>query len=210
MIQLLENLKNNSPSGQEQTTLYVSGKRFRYDQGQQLSSIILNDKKVTFSINHGERHYLKLSHAEFQTAAEPPEPPVSAADQPMVETLGLREQISGFPCQQVRIKEKDGSLTELWVSPTALDMKTFLEEFKYFTELGFSSFSQYFGKNPALKGIPIRIIEYEGGKAVRRATVQKISTNKLPESLFEIPAGYAEVKPSDFPAPETGTPRQKK
>lgn len=194
VVQVLEDLENNTPLGKEQITLSVSGNRVRLDKGQSLSSIILADKKVTFSVMHEPRAYVKLSHDEMKV---PNASEGEILDDAVFDTTNQLEQINGYRCRKVRVKEKDGTLMELWIAENALDMKSFLNEFKSFMEFGLAQASKQLEKHPELRGVPIRVVEYQGTKPIRRATIQRLDTAKISDSVFEIPAGYEEWKPSD-------------
>lgn len=200
LVQVLEDLRSSSPSSKEQTTLFVSGKRIRFDQGQSLSSIILSDKKITFSIMHQSRNYVSLRHEGLEPDA-PSSRQAPAWDQAKIQTTGNKETISGFNCHEVKITEKDGTSTEVWIADEGMQLKEFMEEFKFFTDFGAGFLSKQFEKQPQLRGVPIRVMEYEGGKMIRRATVQKLTRAPIPPSTFEVPAGYAELKPGEEPLP---------
>ncbi len=200
-VQTLEDLTDQSPAGVEQTTLYVSGNKVRYDKGQSLTSIILADRKVTFSIMHEPRQYIVLPHDRV-AAAPPEQAPGEDPEEMAFEATGRKEKIGAFPCREVRVREKDGGMTELWLSEEALDMKTFLAEFRSFLAFGMAPLAREIDRHPELKGMPIRIVEYAGSRPVRRATITRLETAPLPPSTFEVPAGYAEVKMADFTPPE--------
>ena len=199
----IEDLQNPTPLGKEQMVFFISGKRIRLDQGQSMSSIILNDRKVTFSIMHEPRQYVTLPHDEIKIDPSKLKAAELSVVEPLeksaIEPTGKMEKISGFQCHQVWFKEKNGDRTELWIAENALDMKAFLEEFKSFSEFGFGQALKELEKYPALNGMPIRVIEYSGSKMLRRATINRLETTKIQNSIFEIPAGYAEMKISDFP-----------
>lgn len=203
IVQSLEVVTDGKATPVEQVTLYVSGKRVRFDKGQSMTSIMLADKKVTFSIMHEGRKYVVMPHSEV-TERDMKEADKADAEflaTATIESTGTTDRISGYSCRQVRIRGKDRRLTELWVSDTALDMKTFFGEFKSFMGLGLPPFFKELDKHPELKGVPIRVVEYEDVTRYRRSTVTKLDTSVLDASVFEVPAGYAEIKRSDFPAP---------
>ncbi|MBI4023480.1 MAG: DUF4412 domain-containing protein [Verrucomicrobia bacterium] len=208
VVLTLENLRDEKPTGKEQNTFYVSGKRIRFDQGQRMSSVILNDRKVTFSIDHLARQYMVLSHDQIK--ADDPSNKSSdhgggTLDPSLVESTGKTQQIGGYQCRQVRLKEKDGIVTELWMADHALDINAFMGEFQGFMEFGLAQAPQELEKHPALRGVPIRVIEYQGAKALRRATITRLDTGKIAASVFEVPAGYSEIRMSDIPPPPAAT-----
>jgi len=198
VLQTLEDLENDTPAGKEQITLYVSGSKVRFDKGQSMTSIVLNDKKVTFSIMHEPRQYVVLPHDQIRMDAPGSQAETEPADEFTVESTGQVEKISGFTCHQVRLKERNGIVTELWIAEDALDMRTFMIEFNSFMEFGMAQATKQLEKHPELRGLPIRVIEYRGSKMVRRATIHRVDTAKIPDSMFEVPAGYGEVRMPDL------------
>jgi hypothetical protein len=208
ITQTLEEYHNNKPFRKQQVTLFVSGQRIRFDQGQNISSIILADKKLTFSIMHKERQYVVLPHEQVKpnesksTASEDSDLPPSA-----VQSTGRTQEINGFQCRECRITEKDGLVTEMWISDKALDMNVFLKEFQSFLEFGLAPASKQLEKFPQLKGIPIRVTELSGTTILRQATVDRLDTTKIEDKFFEVPAGYEELKISD-PTPPPSLPKK--
>lgn len=217
VLQTLEDLQDKTPSGKEQITLYISGKKVRFDQGQRMSSIILMDRKVTYSVDHGMRKYAVLPHDRVPLGDAAGKKGATTGDGALdslkIEATGKSEKISGFKCNQVFVTEKDGSRSELWIAPDALDLKVFLAEFNRFQEFGLAQTLKELEKRPELRGIPLRVIEYNQAAMARRATINRLETKPIPESVFEIPAGYAEVKftdgegvPNDAPGKAPGKP----
>jgi hypothetical protein len=178
-----------SPSTTEQIKIFASGNRMRIDQGQKLSSIILKEKKVTYSIMHESQQYVVLIH---ETASIPVT--VDPIDDYTIENTGKTEQVHGFACKQLRIKEKSGDVSELWLSDKALDVNLFYREFVDFMELGLGPVTKQLDKHPELKGIPIRVTEFHNEKKLKESTLMHIDTKKILDSLFEVPAGYSELK----------------
>jgi len=209
VAQVLEYLAQGKTVRKEQITLYVSGLRIRLDQGPRMSSIILNDKRVTYSLMHELRQYAVLPHDQIKPdPAEAKNQPEAPGDL-VIESTGATEQIGGFSCRQVRIKEKNGATTELWIADQALDMNVLLNEFRSLMDLGFAQLKEQFEKRPELRGFPMRIVEYKNAQLVRQATVSRFDLAKIPDSIFEVPAGYSEMKIPQLPATPTPGPAAK-
>ncbi len=203
VVQEIEDLQDKTPQGKEQITLYVSGQRLRLDKGQSLTSIILNDRKITYSIMHETRQYVALPHSLLGAAAKAA-PQEDGLDNMTIESPGKQQTISGYPCQLVRMKGGDGLVTEIWMARDTLDPAAFLAEFKGLMEFGMSSPLSVIQKHPELRGIPIQVTEFQGPTALRRSTVRHLDHNHLNDAIFEIPAGYQELKMSDLPALGSG------
>jgi hypothetical protein len=194
--QNIEDFQSATPTPPEQLKIYVSGNRIRIDQGQKISSVILKDKKVTYSIMHETRQYIVLPHLETPSNPEHSKstPQTLHPDDYTVESTGKTEQIHGFTCKQVRIKESDGTTSDLFISNQALDVNAFYKEFAGFMEFGLGALNKQLENHPELKGIPIRVSEFRDSKKLRESTITRIETSKILDSIFEVPAGYSEIK----------------
>ncbi len=199
IVQEIENLQDSTPQGKEQITLYVSGQRLRLDKGQSLTRIILHDRQITYSIMHETRQYVALPHSLLGAAAKATSQE-DGLENMTIESPGKQRTISGYSCQLVRLKSGDGLVTEIWMARDTLDPSTFLAEFKGLMEFGMSSPLSVIQKHPELRGIPIQVTEFQGVTALRRSTVRRLDLSPLSDAIFEIPAGYQELKMSDLPA----------
>lgn len=207
--QLIEDFQTTPTVPPEQLKIFLSGNRIRIDQGQKISSIILKDKKVTYSILHETKEYVVLPH-EADSGAAPASPQAAATspatatttagsstpdDDYVVESTGKTEQIHGYTCKEVKIKEKDGSVSDLMISSQALDVNTFYKEFLGFMEFGMTGVNKQLEKHPELKGIPVRVTEYsKDQRKLRQSTINRIEASKIDETIFQVPAGYSQIK----------------
>ncbi|MCC7517985.1 MAG: DUF4412 domain-containing protein [Verrucomicrobiae bacterium] len=209
LVQEIEDHTGDANGAKEQVTLYVSGPRLRLDKGQTMSSIILNDRKVTYSILHETRQYVQMSHELFKGLGQSLGMAANAAAQAnallRVEPTDQRETIGGRPCRLVRVRDASGALTELWVTRDAAELDALLSEFKSLMDFGLPAVSGALDQHPELKGVPMRVTEYEGVNVVRRSTIKSFDRTKITPGLFEIPAGYEEIKVPALPSP--GAPR---
>jgi outer membrane lipoprotein-sorting protein len=215
IMQEVEGYKDEKLAQKEQLMVMVSGKRLRMDIGQMMTSIVLSDRKATYSILHEARQYVILPHD--QAAGKGPAPAMGDVDKmwegAKVEPTGTTEQISGFTCRQVLVRAKSGAVTELWLSDDALKIERYFAEFQNFSEIGANPILDEVQKRPDLHGYPIRIVQYENNQMTNRSTVRRLDTNKIPDSEFEIPAGYEEIKPDEAstkPSPATKPAEKRK
>lgn len=134
LVQEIEDFTGGANGAKDQVTLYVSGSRLRLDKGQTLSSIILGDKKITYSILHETRQYVQMPHDLFkglgQALGAAAGAATQAAEEMKIEATDKQETISGHPCRLVRIRDSNGTLTDLWVTRDAAELDTLLGEFK--------------------------------------------------------------------------------
>ena len=205
LVQEIEDFTGGANGTKEQVTLYVSGPRLRLDKGQTLTSIILGDKKITYSILHETRQYVQMPHELFKGMGQALGAAAGAAAQASeslrVESTNKQETISGHPCRLVRVRDASGALTELWVTRDASELDGLLGEFKSLMDFGLPAAGAVLDKHPELKGIPMRVTEYEGASVARRSTVKNFDRTKVSPSVFEIPAGYEEIKLPALPVP---------
>jgi len=186
LVQVLETMRDDKLLDKEVMTIYIKDKTVRIDQGQALTSIIRSDQKVTYSILHESKKYVVLPH--------PPAKAEEADDlsEVQVESTGKKEQISGFMTHEVLVKEGQ-TTTDLWIGEGVLDMKSFLKEFQGFLQFGFTGATSLFEKYPELNGVPIRIVE-KNQNVSRIGTITKVDSTQIPNSTFDVPAGYSELK----------------
>lgn len=205
MVQEIENFDENDSSRKEQIVTQISGKRLRLDLGQMMSSIILSEKKITYSIMHESRQYVVLSHDQpgGKGAMIPGGTSSKTAEGPAPEKTGKTEKISGYTCRQVLLRDPSGPVMEIWLSEDAMEMSAFLKEFQGFGEFSMAQMLGELEKHPELRGVPIRVIQYDSSKMRMRYTVKRLDAGNVPDSAFEVPAGYAEIKPGDFQNPES-------
>jgi hypothetical protein len=175
--------------------VYLQGPRIRVDMGQSMSSIVLNDRKQTFSLMHETRQYVVLPHEPAPETTSKENAPARA--QPPIKYRPLEETkvLMGKLCKGYVIFEEDGGKTHVWVPEEGLGLEALTRELQQFMSMGFSSGQEDAMKDlPFLKNIPLRVSDFVGDRLVRQATVTNIETTPLPESIFEVPSGYSEMK----------------
>jgi len=126
----------------------------------------------------------------------------SAGEKPTVQRTGKTETISGYPCEQILLKDKQGRVTEIWASEMAPDMKEFVPTFDLLAELNPKKSEYEWTGMMTEKGLntyPIRLIRYGiDGKEESRVTVTSISKEPIPASDFSKPNGYLEMQMPDL------------
>jgi hypothetical protein len=205
LVQEIEDFTGGANGTKDQVTLYVSGQRLRLDKGQMMSSIILGDKKVTYSILHETRQYVQMPHELFKGLGQALGAAAGAAAQAgeafSVEPTDKQETLGGRPCRLVKVRDPLGALTELWVTRDAAELDALLVEFKSLMDFGLPTAGGVLEKHPELKGIPMRVTEFSGANVARRSTVKSFDRAKIAASIFEIPSGYEEIKMPALPVP---------
>ncbi|MES2307786.1 MAG: DUF4412 domain-containing protein [Verrucomicrobiota bacterium] len=124
---------------------------------------------------------------------------------PTIERTGKKEKISGFDCEQILLKQEDGAVQELWISPDAPDISEFASTWQSMAKDANSkasfSWMMLMVKNKDLQHYPIRVIAHSpDGKETVKMTVLEFNQSKLSSDLFVPPADYHEQKIPSFGA----------
>ena len=96
--------------------------------------------------------------------------------------------------------ERDGAVVlEVWAAPASEvnvgpeEMKTLEDVMSMFREFAGKigvDFPTALGPEGGLQGLPVKVIRYANGAPASTYTVKSIEQRNLPESEFEVPAGY--------------------
>ena len=104
-----------------------------------------------------------------------------------IEKTGKKETIAGVTCEDWVIKDPSGSRTETCVAEGLPYID--LDALRHVT--GSSSWK---ADMRAKRTFPLRSVEYDkDGKELSRAEVTEVKKEKLADSLFEVPEGYARM-----------------
>jgi hypothetical protein len=155
------------------------------------------EKKMIIVMNETKTYMVRdMSHAPTSATSDEEAPPT-------VERTGKKEKISGYECEQVLFKQKDGSVTEFWFSPKAPSIREFGNTFQSLAQngpgkMGFS-WTRFLFQNADLSTYPVRMIARSAsGTEVNRTTVSSFDSAALPADTFQPPVGYTEQKLPGF------------
>ena len=113
---------------------------------------------------------------------------------PALVATGKSDTISGFAAEEYTCTVA-GVKTTLWLTKALPNYETALKEISgSLTQGPMGPLMQSYGADMAkLPGFPIRtVLEFPSGATITR-TVVSVSTKPVPDSEFEIPAGYQEI-----------------
>jgi hypothetical protein len=105
---------------------------------------------------------------------------------------GKTETILGRSCEEIEVKDKDGTVTQLWVT-------TEVGSFMLFSGNPMSGMpggkpAKSRGWEKVFRGseawFPMRIVSKKGGREEFRMEAKEIRPGKLAASMFEVPAGW--------------------
>ena len=103
-----------------------------------------------------------------------------------IDRTGKRETIAGIGCEDWIVKDPGGSRTEVCVA----EGLPFID----LDALRHVATSSWKADLRAKKTFPLRSVEYDkDGKELSRAEVTSVKREKLSDSLFEVPEGYARM-----------------
>ncbi len=192
----------------ENTSRFKAGKT-RVDTSPGTS--IIMDLKTGEIINlvHAAKTYVKVSGGTARAAIESMKPaPGGPADpKPALAATGRQETISGFAADEYTCTVAGVKMT-LWLTRALPDYELALKETSGALSQGpMGTLMQSYGIDmAALPGFPIRtVLETRPGETMTR-TVLSVSTKPVPDSEFEIPAGYKEVAVPVLTPPAAGGP----
>jgi hypothetical protein len=134
--------------------------------------------------------------------ADIPAAPDSSEGRYAVKELG-KEKLLGYTCTHITLK-RTGELVDAWITPELPEVSRVLDKIR--------RANPQFGAEQAFRtleaagkgGLPMRCIVVRDGQRVT-TEVRKIERRAVPESLFEVPAGYAK---SDIAAGSRAAPEQ--
>jgi hypothetical protein len=114
--------------------------------------------------------------------------PNTNAQTSAIDKTGKKETIAGVTCEDWVIKDPSGSRTETCVADglAYLDLDSLRR--------GTAGGPSWKAEMRANKTFPLRSVEYDkDGKESTRVEVTEVKREKLDDSLFEVPAGYARM-----------------
>ena len=179
-------------------TINLKGNKCRVDTGDQTSTLVDPDQKLTTVLLHPQKMYLTLTLEQLSAEAEAVKrvltdkvPNAATTD---FQPTGKTETISGYNTEEYAGKVS-GLDVSLWIAkdfPNAATITNALTAIQ--NAPGFDVFRSLeipAGKYP---GLPLRtVVELLGQRIV--ATVNSVEETTLDDSLFTVPPGYQELHP---------------
>ncbi len=190
----------------ESTTKIKPGK-IRVDASPATSIIMDTKAGDMISLLHTQKKYMRIPSQMAQAAIDSMKK--MQADQAAATTptpTGKKETIDGYPTEEFTCTSGGSKLT-LWLTKSLPDYQEALKEMAgAFNQGPMSSMMKGLGVDfGTLPGFPMRITnELQPGQAITN-TVESISTKPIPDSDFDLPADYQELKMPSLTPPQSAT-----
>ncbi|MGH7936867.1 MAG: DUF4412 domain-containing protein, partial [Bryobacteraceae bacterium] len=190
--------------------LKVKGDKARIEINPQITTILdgktgdlvtlMNDQKKAMRIS-GER---AKAMAEMANAAMK-ENGAEVAPKP----TGKTESINGYETEEY-VSTSPHLQTTYWVAKNFPDYQSILQQMSVLQKGAFAAMRRGLPDYGTLPGLPLRTEIKSDGKTAVTSTLVSVNTDSVPDSAFQIPTDYTEMKmpdflggqkPSDEPAP---------
>ncbi len=175
-----------NPLNEGEFTILVKGDKTRFDSAK-VSTITDASKKETIVLQHETKTVLQVPSNITSDVIKNISQPETASTPPSFTPTGRKENISGYACEEYTTTQrglemafwiaKDFPLKDELMHQSAVLNKTLGLEEGAFTH------------SQAFPGFPIRTV-IKSGTTEYTTTLKSASTETLPDSAFEIPAGY--------------------
>jgi hypothetical protein len=164
------------------TTVHVKGARslVKTEGGVAVGDMLTwADKGVTYLIDREARTYQKLPEAEKET------------DEGKFKVTPTKEttKVLGYTCRNYLVETTEGDVKMTWSIWTTDDIKGFNANSLRRLRFGQSSGSGFMGK---IDGVPLKI-DATTPQMKLFMVATNVKSETLPDSLFELPAGFKEV-----------------
>ena len=192
-----------------ETTTKIKPGKIRVDASPATSIIMDTKGGNMISLMHAEKKYMRIPSQMAQAAIDSMKK--MQGDQTGATAFtptGKKETIDGFPSEEYTCTAGGTKLT-LWLTKSLPDYQTALKEMaEAFNQGPMSAMMKNLGVDfGTLPGFPMRITnEVQPGQTITN-TVVSVSTKPIPDSDFDLPADYQELKmPSLTPPASEAAP----
>lgn len=168
--------------------------KIRTDVGREMTAIIDSRTGDTTSLLHAQKAVVKISGADIKAAQASTNKDAAVPEAPT--PTGRKETISGFECEEY-VSTFNGQRIEVWLAKNVPDLDEIYGQLSALKSSGGPE-SQWFS-DPKFKGIPVRTVAEVPGAGKATITLVSINRDPLPDSDFEIPSDYQELKMPAIP-----------
>jgi len=193
--------KLETPDGDKITgDIKISAKKSqtRVDMGSEVSTLSDEKKNQVVTLIHNQKMAMEMpAEAVAQMKAQMDAANSEELTPEAFTPTGRTETISGFECSEYTFNIKGQQVTS-WF---AKSLKEDAAIAAAFTELSKSSntMASSLAQFDSMPGVPIRTQVEIPGSGMTTVTIQTISTDAIPSSVFEIPSDYQSVKMPSLP-----------
>ncbi|MGH8047345.1 MAG: DUF4412 domain-containing protein [Chthoniobacterales bacterium] len=188
--------------GKTEMTLSVSGDKARVDIGKQISSIVNSKTGATVSLIHAQKVAMELPEGTFDAIKKS----ASQGEKPKLDLkpTGKKETINGFACEEYTGKI-NGMDVAFWVTQEVKEQKETLDQISKLMG-GDATFQGALANGEAFPGFPIRTVMKTPQAGKMTLTVVSVKSEDVPDSTFEVPAGYRTMNMPKMQLPGGGAP----
>jgi hypothetical protein len=194
-VVILQEQVSRTPGGTttQRLTLKFKGSKARIDIGEMMSSITNQATGERVSLQHPQHKYIKASKSQQKEGLEVAVNQMKdkiPANQPQLTPTKEYKVINGWKARKYIAQGKDSQF-EYWMAP---ELARFKPELEKLHNPMFDQMSRQFPALKPIKGFPVLTISTQtfGSMQIKMTTtVLSIKEVQLPDSDFEIPAGYS-------------------
>jgi len=184
--------KLETPAGDKLTgdiTIHATATKTRVDMGSEMSTISDDEKKKIVTLIHGQKIAMEMpANLMNQMKAQVASAGTNDLKPESFTPTGRKENINGFECEEYTYSVQ-GQKVSSWFAKELQEKGDIAAAFKNLAKSS-NPMASSLAQLDAMPGVPIRtIIDLPGG-GLTTITIEKISTDKIPSSVFAIPAGY--------------------
>lgn len=193
--------KLETPDGDKLTgdiTILAKDSQTRVDMGSEMSTISDDKKNKVITLVHSQKMAMEMPEGAMQEMKSKVEAANAEALSPDdFKPTGKKQTINGFDCAEFTYRVNGQTVTSWFAQSLKNDPKivSAFEELSKSTNPMASSLTQF----EAMPGIPIRTQFEIPGSGTTTLTVEKISTDPIPDSAFQIPSGYQSIQMPSIP-----------
>jgi Domain of unknown function (DUF4412) len=180
-------------------TIKFKGDKIRIDPAPQLSMITDSKTGDTVTLMHGEKKAMRISGDKMKAAAEMVKKltPANAAEQKAKLTpLGRKETVNGIPTEIFTADTAVGKAT-YYIAMNYPDGPAIIQEMKAAQPSVFANSGSNIPDFRDLPGVPVKI-EMDTAKGHVVMTLISAKRDPIPNSVFDVPVNYTEMKMPDF------------
>lgn len=187
--------------GKTRMTITASGDKARVDIGKDISSIVDSRTGTVTSLLHAQKMAMKLPEGTFDSIKHASK---DQSTKPDLKPTGKTEEINGFQCEEY-IGTIKGLKVAFWTTRDVKNQKEILGQLAKLSG-GNDPFKAALQDGGDFPGFPIRTVIDTKESGTSTMTVVSIKDEDVPDSAFEIPAGYKTMDMPKMSNPGGGAP----
>lgn len=191
--------KVESDKGANEVTMKVKGNRARVDVTPQITTILDAQSGELMTIFHDQKKVMRISGERAKAMADMAQAmskDVMPSNEPPKAT-GKKQKVNGYETAEYATVTKKAH-TSYWVATDYPQYKEIMKQMSVLQSGAFAALRKSLPNFQELPGLPLRTEVKVDGENQMTSTIQSVDLNPVPDSAFEIPAGYSEMKLPDF------------